>query len=202
MGGFRGELLLKQILRFGQSLRLMGVDASMSQMLALIDLSQYISIADVQDFYYAARALLVTRHEDLPVFDQAFSIFWRSGQSPEESQSADQSKNKRARLPKRPVGEEEAEGHVPSGQGQPDGGDGDQQSLSSQRLLYSPAEVFRQKDFGQMTWEEIQTVKRALARLKWKVGLRRMRRYRAGHRGRRDVQRLMRTNLSHGLRNA
>ena len=49
-----------------------------------------------------------------------------------------------------------------------------------------------------MTWEEIQTVKRALARLKWKVGLRRMRRYRAGHRGRLDVQRLMRTNLSHG----
>ena len=92
----------------------MGVDASMSQMLALIDSSQYISIADVQDFYYAARALLVTRHEDLPVFDQAFSIFWRSGQSPEKSQSANQSKNKRARLPKRPVGEEEVRGMSPA----------------------------------------------------------------------------------------
>jgi MoxR-like ATPase len=37
-------------------------------------------------------------------------------------------------------------------------------------LVYSPNEVLRHKDFGEMTWEEIQEAKRVIAKLEWQLG--------------------------------
>ena len=68
--------LLSQILRFGRLLRLMGVSASLRQMLDLVEAIQYVPITDELNFRCAARAMLVHRREDLLVFEQAFDIFW------------------------------------------------------------------------------------------------------------------------------
>ena len=56
-------------------------------------------------------------------------------------------------------------------------------ALAVQIARYSPLEILRQKDFGEMSWEEIQAAKRALAKLDWKLGERRTRRYHPGHKG-------------------
>ncbi len=76
--------LLGQLLRFGRLLRLMGLQVSLRQMLDLVEATEHVRIADKYDFYCAARALLVVRREDLPVFDEAFALFWRSEEEPQE----------------------------------------------------------------------------------------------------------------------
>ena len=58
-------------------------------------------ITEQLNFYCAARALLVNRREDLPVFDQAFEIFWRSIHPPQADRKGS-GKGKRARLPGEP----------------------------------------------------------------------------------------------------
>ena len=35
-------------------------------------------ITDRDDFYWILHTIFVTRHEDHPVFDEAFRLFWRS----------------------------------------------------------------------------------------------------------------------------
>jgi uncharacterized protein len=96
-----GGRLLSQLLRFGRLLRLMGVPASLRQMLDLVEATQYVPITDRVNFYFAARAVLVHRREDLPLFDQAFAIFWRSIDPLAPKPSATE-KAKRARLPRDP----------------------------------------------------------------------------------------------------
>jgi uncharacterized protein with von Willebrand factor type A (vWA) domain len=192
----QGGYLLGHILRFGRMLRLMGVQVSLRQMLDLVEATQYVPITEQLNFYCAARALLVNRREDLPVFDQAFEIFWRSIHQPQLDQKRS-GPGKRARLPGEPdagpPGGEQSEQleHAPGeGAGEP--------TLAAQIARYSPLEILRHKDFGEMSWEEIQAAKRAIAQLDWKLGERRTRRYHPGHKGRLDLRRVMRDNLSKG----
>jgi uncharacterized protein len=193
--------LLGQILRFGRLLRLMGVSASLRQMLDLVEATQYVPITEELNFYCAARAMLVHRREDLPVFDQAFEIFWHAF-DPSPSQPNGSEPGKHARLPKatsgRPSGEKAASGQLrvePS----PDGGEDDGQEVRDVRVgRYSAAEALRHKDFREMSWEEIQAAKRALNKLEWKLSERRTRRYALGRTGRLDLRRVMRDNLAHG----
>jgi uncharacterized protein with von Willebrand factor type A (vWA) domain len=65
-------------------------------------------------------------------------------------------------------------------------------------MVYSPQEVLHQKDFGEMSWEEIQEAKQAIANLDWKLGERRTRRVRPSYKGRLNLRRIMRDNLRHG----
>jgi uncharacterized protein with von Willebrand factor type A (vWA) domain len=163
----QGGKLLSQILRFGRLLRLMGVSASLRQMLDLVEATQYVPISDELNFYCAARAMLVHRREDLPIFDQAFAIFWRSLPQAAAKQKGG-AEAKRARLPRE-------SGRRPSGEGAgddrrveaaPGGGEDEGQEVRDVRLgRYSPMEVLRHKDFGEMTWEEIQAAKRAMNKL-------------------------------------
>jgi len=98
----RGDgYLLAHLLRFGQMLRLMGVPVSLRQMLDLAEATCYVPITEQLNFYYAAQALLVNCREDLPIFDQAFSVFWRSINPPQSSRTGND-KGKRARLPGEP----------------------------------------------------------------------------------------------------
>ncbi len=66
--------LLGHLLRFGQMLRLMGVAVSLRQVLDLVEATHHVPITEQLNFYCAARALLVNRREDLPVFDQALGL--------------------------------------------------------------------------------------------------------------------------------
>jgi uncharacterized protein len=188
--------LLEHILRFGRVLRLMGVQVSLRQLLDLVDATRFIPITAQLNFYCAARALLVNRREDLPVFDQAFDIFWCSVPSEADGKKGS-GPTRQARLPDLP-GEgppgEDADGCVDPGPGECDG----EPALAVQAAQYSPMEILRSKDFGEMSWEEIQAAKRAIARLDWKLGKRRTRRYHPGRRGRLDLRKMMRANLAKG----
>ena len=70
--GSQGEGLLRHLLLFGRLLRRVGVQVNTSQMLDLLAALEVIDLTRRDDFYWAARAVLVTRRDDLARFDQAF----------------------------------------------------------------------------------------------------------------------------------
>ena len=178
--------LLGHILRFGRLLRLMGVKVNLSQMLELVRALEVVQISHKRDFYFAARALLITRHEDYMLFDQAFALYWRV---PERFEVGGKSKNKRpqkmARLPGLMVGM--------VGQAEEDE---EEQDI---KRSYSPFEVLRRKDFSQMTWEEIESAKAAIAAMEWPISERPTRRMRSATSGHQvDLRRVVRDNLRYG----
>ncbi len=84
-------------------------------------------------------------------------------------------------------------------QGMPGEGEGEEEeTVQTPMMVYSPNEVLRNKDFGEMTWEEIQEAKRVIANLEWKLGKRRTRRLRPNAKGRLNLRRIIRDNLRHG----
>lgn len=200
-GDGRGYLL-GHILRFGQLLRMMGVEVSTSQVLDLVQALEHVAITNRFDFYHTCQALLVNRHEDFLVFDQAFQLFWRLDSLVGEGNGGESEADmKRLRLPSTP-GVQEQPGEYADGdsvnQMPGEGEEDDEDALQQPWMIYSTQEILRQKDFCEMSWEEIQEAKRAMARLTWKLGERRTRRFRPGHKNRLHLRRIIRANLRHG----
>jgi uncharacterized protein with von Willebrand factor type A (vWA) domain len=191
--------LLGHLLRFGQLLRLMGVDVSTRQIIDLVEALEHVSIADRFDFYYTCRALLVNRREDFPVFEQAFAIFWRAGTPGlQAGEPPPDARVKQLRLPSKPQAVEDTGEEDAASDGERPGAGKSGDVGVDPMMIYSPQEVLREKDFCEMTWEEIQEAKRALSSLEWKLGYRRTRRLRRGPRGRLNLRRMARDNLRHG----
>ncbi|HYN87257.1 MAG TPA: VWA domain-containing protein [Ardenticatenaceae bacterium] len=184
-----GGHLLAHLLRFGRLLRLMGVKSNLSQMLELVRALEVIPITSRRDFYFAARALLVTRHEEYPVFDQAFGLYWRMPEPlRDELPAKTRQRARRARLPSLPaaIAGEEPEEHRP-------------EEETTTRLSYSGAEALRNKDFAEMTWEEIEAAKAAMRALSWPIGQRPTRRVRTAAGGHHlDLRRVLRESLRYG----
>jgi len=202
-GGDRpaGGYLLGHVVRFGQLLRVMGVDVSSSQVLDLAQALDHISISNRDEFYTACRALLIGRREDFLVFDQAFQYFWQS-----EPEGADPvspppgTKLKLMRLPARHArsrgqgvdDDRDAEGESP------EPGEQQEKGLPRAQMIYGAQEVLRTKDFGEMSWEEIQAARRTISQLEWRLGERRTRRSRLSPKGRLYLRHVVRDNLRFG----
>ncbi|HZM25587.1 MAG TPA: hypothetical protein VFC02_27805, partial [Anaerolineales bacterium] len=69
--------LLSNLILFGRVLRGLGLDVNPGRMMDLVSALDHIEIGNKADFFYAARTLLVHEREDLPLFDEAFELFWR-----------------------------------------------------------------------------------------------------------------------------
>lgn len=198
-GGDGGGYLLAHLLRFGQLLRVMGMDVSTGQILDLVEGLQHVNITERFNFYHTCKALLVNRREDFVVFDQAFHLFWHASSDGPQDESAPSDANvKRARLPSSPVSGQSSGPDGKESNGKEPGQDEGERSAGEQLMIYSPDETLRQKDFVEMTWEEIQAAKRAIANLQWDLGERRTRRVRPSSKGRIDMRRMIRDNLRHG----
>ncbi len=192
--GLLGGRLLGQMVRFSRLLRLMGVSTAPVQVMDLARALEHVPVASRIDFYFAARALLVSRHEDQPVFDQAFELFWRGGSAPSSDRSGGED-FRRARLPGEP-GSDRGGSEEPGG-----GGDatGDERGGLVERIArYSPMELLRHKDFAEMSWEEIQAARHAICSTRWSLARRKTRRYRRGRQGRLDLRDIVRRGMASG----
>lgn len=184
----RGHLL-SHIMRFGRLLRLMGVTVSLNQLLELARAMEYVHIIHKGDFYAAARTMLIVRHEDYPLFDQAFRLYWRVPEplSLNNQHKKDNRPKEIARLPSllAAVGAmEESE---------------EDEEKREDSPSYSAVEILRTKDFANMTWEEVQAAKLALTSMRWTISERLTRRQRPARRGHRlDLRRVTRDNLRYG----
>ncbi len=190
--------LLHNLLLFGRLLRGLGLDVNPGRMIDLVHALGHIEIGRKSDFYHAARSLLVHRHEDVPLFDQAFEMFWRK---PADGWTtldlSGLTTARRARAPRfAPPPLRQSEAAPPDGRDQSPAAD--QPPIIQVTLTYSEREVLRRKDFAEMTGEELAAVKRLMAELVWQLGERRTRRRKPGKGPLLDLRRTVRRSLKYG----
>ena len=185
--------LLHNLMLFAEVLRKLGLDVGSGNVLDLVRATEFTPVGRKQDFYHAARCLLVHRKQDLPVFDEAFQVFWRkpaAGQTTRDLRAMGE--DRRFRKPQ---------------VGPPPGADTDDSSERGDdptgvqvdlTRTYSAREVLREKDFADFTPAEILDARRMIFELSWDLGRRRTRRLVPGRGPILDLRKTLRYNLKYG----
>jgi uncharacterized protein with von Willebrand factor type A (vWA) domain len=186
--------LLPNLLHFSRLLRSLGLDVPAARMIDVAGALTHVEILRRSDFYFTLRTLLVHRVQDLPVFDDAFRVFWRRppGDWTEEDLRA--------------LGEERRSGppQVESPAADQRGGGDEILPIAAEPVTatapqtYSGREALREKDFARFTEEELREARALIASLDWKLGLRRTRRWSPAPAGAVDIRRVVRRNLRYG----
>ena len=159
--------LAENVLHFVRVLRAAGLPVGPAKVIDAIAAVEAVGVANKTDFREALAAVLISRHEQLPLFEQAFDLFWRNPKLLEKMVAA--------LLPRvyGRTGEEDAPPDLPARLAQamlppkppearPDDDD-DEVDLDA-ALTFSSREVLQKKDFATMTADELAQVKAMLAR--------------------------------------
>jgi uncharacterized protein with von Willebrand factor type A (vWA) domain len=191
-----GGHLLHNLLLFGRVLRGLGLDVNTGRVMDLVKALGNVEVGRRDDFYYAARSLLVHRQEDLALFDQAFAQFWRPPSSSWLTglMVIGAKQRRRARVVPAPLKKPE---DAPDGQ-EGNNNAGDAPPVIEVTRTYSASEALRRKDFSQLTAEEYNEIKLLIAHLSWKLDQRRTRRRKPGRGPQFDFRRTLRRNLKYG----
>jgi len=184
--------LLRNCVLFGRMLRMLGVEITPSQMVDLVDSLQYVNIGSRQDFKNSARAVLINRREQLPLFEEAFDLFWQArGESMvlglDMGQLLQKQQEKLEVYRRNPQNEDNKQSTP------------DEEPEEERLLTYSDREILRRKDFTRLDADEMAAVRRMMLQTQWRIEPRRTRRtVRATQGNRIDLRRTVRQNLRHG----
>src|SRR5262249_32955424 len=154
----------------------------------------HIDVGRRSDFYFTLRTLLIHRHQDLELFDEAFRVFWRRP-------AGDRSMTDlRALGERRKYGKPEVDFPVGDSAG---GDDPAVRTLSEvveriAPLSYSASEVSRTKDFAEFTERELAQARTMLDDLSWQPGTRRTQRWVVGKGPALHLRRMIRKNIRYG----
>jgi uncharacterized protein len=153
------------IAHFARALRKAGLPVGPGTILNALAAVEAARIGGKEDFYWTLHAVLVTRHEQTPIFEQAFHIFFRrrgllekmiAAMSPmAPSMAAQKYRHEAGALRVNEALQPKAEREQPRMK---------QNEISAQ-LLASSTELLQAKDFAQMTAEEIALARQRIARL-------------------------------------
>lgn len=170
----------RAVVTFTGMLRRAGLDTATSSVVGFAHALEVTGFARERDVYWAARATLVRRPEDLPVFDTAFSAFWRSlGAGAPGEEDPDEPPPERIApgsaapdaLAPAPGAGPRALGPRPlAAQEQTSEETGDEDPGVGERVVtlrYSPTETLATKDFARLSASELEEVQRLMARLRW-----------------------------------
>jgi uncharacterized protein with von Willebrand factor type A (vWA) domain len=186
---------LHNLLLFGRVLRGLGLDINPGRMMDLVSALDQIEIGRKVDFFHAARTLLVHDREDLPLFDEAFELFWRKPAESWDVEWRGLSQRRRASRPivtPPPLQDAAPEsGKVPSASSQ-------ELTVLEVTRTYSARELLRQKNFAEMNAEEAEAVKKMMTQLLWQVSERRTRRKQKGKGHFIDLRGTLRRNMRLG----
>ena len=191
-----GGHILPNLLRFAEVLRRLGLDAGPANVLDMVRATEHVHIGRRAEFYQAARSIFVHRRQDLPVFDEAFQVFWRKPNTARSGMDLrSMGEQRRFRRPQASAGHDE-----PMDDSLALGGEAgdDSVSLIDMTHTYSAREVLREKDFAQFSGQEIAEARRMMAALRWDLGRRRTRRMVPGDGSGIDVRRTLRRSLQYG----
>lgn len=188
------NFFLDNLLLFARLLRALGFATSPEQTSDLARVLKTIGVTRRDNVYFAARAIFVHKHSEIPLFDRAFDLFFSIQGNPQQSiVEPTQAPVARAFRPKsiQQLAEEGKQNAAREGR---------HDSPESEEIpFYSSAEILRSKRFDQFTEEELRAARRFIEQLNWRVGLRKTRRHKRIVRGARlDLSRALRRNLKHG----
>ncbi len=184
------DALVANILRFAEVLRGAGLTVDAGRMSDVVTAVERVGVRQRGDVRSAMRCLLVHRREDAPLFDEAFDQFWRA-----RSESGGglplASLGERPRVTASP--RDGASVHFESDADSPAGGT---------RLLaagaWSSAEALRTRDFAELTPAELRAAEALVARMPWRLGTRRTRRWVPARAGAITLRPILRANLARG----
>ena len=186
--------LLRNLVLFGRVLRGLGLDVNPGRMMDLVQALSYVEVGLRSDFYHASRSLLVHQRDDIPLFDQAFEMFW---QKPLGEWKLTEIRGRRVRRTKPkplvappPLESDSSDAALPD--------DAQERPVIEVTKTYSAREALRRRDFSELTDNEIQEVRDLIADLVWRLGERLTRRHRVGEGRRLDLRRTLRQSLHHG----
>ncbi len=165
---FGRERLAENIMHFARVLRVAGLPVGPAKVIAALEAVEAVGIENREDFRAALESVLIERHEQQTLFDQAFELFWRNprmlermlqlllpkvhGRVPRDDAEAPlPSRLAEALAPRDPRAMVEA---------------GEQEIDLDAALTFSPAEVLQGKDFETMSVDELAQVKAMIARLR------------------------------------
>ncbi len=174
------------IVYFARALRKAGMRVGPASVKDAIEAVLAAGIGSRDDFYWTLHAVLVSRHEDHPVFDEAFRLFWKSRELIEKllamfsPVAPDNREKQKPRAAENRVSQAMFEGHQKS---QPPREIPEIEVDA--RFTFSGNEVLRGKDFAQMNAAELAEARRAIAALRLPFDMIRTRRYTADAHGRR-----------------
>ncbi|MCI0710852.1 MAG: VWA domain-containing protein [Chloroflexi bacterium] len=162
-----GQHFLNNAVLFVQSLRQAGLPVSQEQTMDFVQALTYIDIGDHQQFYFAARCMLLSNHEHLRLFDTIFNRFWDIMPAPHgQGQKA----------PRAPRHLPEQKPYLFTYMATRAQDSDPELEVVDKSGTFSPAEVLQAKDFSHMTSEELNAVKRLIQDMHWKASFRRTRR--------------------------
>jgi len=213
-----GPVLLVQVVRFTRLLRYMGMKVSPGHMLDFLNALEYVGWERREDVKAAGRTTLISRHEDLPLYDEAFDAFWRAVDHSEgheglvmaDDENIKQQQPRRRLMDAQHKDEEakEREGEDRrSNKGQDpsrkeiSSADESEQSQSEMDVVrtYSSSELLQAKDFETFTVDELAEARRVMQLMRLQVGQRESRRLKASRQGDKiDMRRLIRNNMRYG----
>ena len=189
---------LHNLLVFGRLLRRLGLDVNPGRMIDLVQALDLIEIGRKEDFYHTTRSLLVHKREDIPLFDQAFELFWRK--PVEEWGELDLT----SLIKRKPDGPQFVPPPLQSVEEKPQKETESETAESEERIViettktYSNREVLWKKDFADLSPQEIEAVKNMMRQLTLRLGERRTRRKRPGNGHSIDLRRTLRNSYSYG----
>lgn len=185
------------VVHFARLLRAAGLPLGSGQALAAAEAVALAGIDDRSALRQALFATLVTRREQIPLFDQAFDLFWRDPRPGEPGAAMLMPLMEEEPEPSKPAGFRRLAEALSSGRPAPPRESRDAEL--DMTLTASPDEVLRHKDFEQMSTGELARARTLVARLPLDLDARPTRRLRpAVHGPRIDMRRTLRASLRGG----
>jgi uncharacterized protein with von Willebrand factor type A (vWA) domain len=165
--------LLHNLIVFGRLLRSRGLDGDVGRLLDTAGALQHVNLGARDEVFHTCRALLVRRHEDLPIFDAAFDSFWSLDPPLARDSKPNSATTAAVAGASGPMTVE---------------GDAEGEAEPSAVRTWSDSAALAHKDFAAFTPEEVLLARAALDRLVWTPGLRRTRRWVSGRGPRIDLK--------------
>jgi len=186
----RPDSFVRNMLAFVGLLRRAGVPVSTVQVMDFVRALKLIDIGQRVQVYHAARGILVSRYEQLRLFDTLFNAFWTT-----QEQSLGPAPQKAPRAPRHDQEHRPALITYMARKAQPADPEVD---VADKSETYSNLEVLQRKDFSEMTPEELDAVKRLMQEMRWQACFRKSRRRVASRRGDRlHMRRVMASAVRH-----
>ena len=151
--------LAANILAFARLLRAAGMPIGSGQVVEGLRAAVAVGLGDRRDFYWALHASFVTRHEQTPLFEQAFAYFWRNPyltDAPPLLAVAPAAAEQPTLMPR--LADALARAQLPA--------ERRQELEIDAALAWSAEERLRHKDFEAMTGAELEEAKRAVERMR------------------------------------
>ncbi len=182
-----GSAVVARLVGFGRLLRADGVEVGPGRLQDAVRGLDLVDLTNRTEVYHALRCTMVSHHDDIAPFDAAFRTYWDEAQDDGIELGFGAPEPDRRLASAQSLGTSEV--------------DRDDQDEPPAAAVYSAAELLRQRDFADMTSDELLACRAAMAELARSQPMRRSRRLRADSSGkvldqRRTLRAAMRT---HGM---